>query len=131
MSFICVDDVGTVINPLLLKGQMHGGIVQGIGQALMEDIVYNPRGQLITGSLMDYCLPRADDLCDMDIISAPVPTESNLVGAKGGGESGPTGALPATVNAVVNALGPIGVTHVDMPATPHRIWQAIQLAKIA
>ncbi|MEC7490849.1 MAG: xanthine dehydrogenase family protein molybdopterin-binding subunit [Pseudomonadota bacterium] len=131
VSFICVDDVGTVINPLLLKGQMHGGIVQGIGQALMEDIVYNPRGQLITGSLMDYCLPRADDLCDMDIISAPVPTESNLVGAKGGGESGPTGALPATVNAVVNALGPIGVTHVDMPATPHRIWQAIQLAKIA
>jgi carbon-monoxide dehydrogenase large subunit len=114
---------------MLLKAQMHGGIVQGIGQALVEDIVYDADGQLITGSLMDYCLPRADDTCNMDIISAPTITKSNLIGAKGGGESGPTGALPATINAVVDALKPLGVNHIDMPATPQRIWQAIKTAK--
>ena len=129
VNFVCVDDVGTVVNPMLLKAQMHGGIVQGIGQALVEDIVYDADGQLITGSLMDYCLPRADDTCNMDIISAPTITQSNLIGAKGGGESGPTGALPATINAVVDALKPLGVNHIDMPATPQRIWQAIQTAK--
>ncbi len=129
VNFVCIDDVGTVVNPMLLKAQMHGGIVQGIGQALVEDIVYDADGQLITGSLMDYCLPRADDTCNMDIISAPTITISNLIGAKGGGESGPTGALPATINAVVDALKPLGVNHIDMPATPQRIWQAIQTAK--
>ena len=107
---------------------MHGGIIQGIGQALMEDIVYDEDGQLISGSLMDYCMPRAEGMCYMDIISAPIPTSSNLIGAKGGGESGPTGALPATINAVVDALKPLGVTHIDMPATPHRIWQTIRTA---
>ena len=126
LNFVCVDDVGTVINPLLLKAQMHGGIVQGIGQALTEDIVYDQNGQLITASLLDYCLPRADDVCNMEIISAPIPTASNLIGAKGGGESGPTGALPATINAVADALKPLGIKHVDMPATPARIWEAIQ-----
>jgi carbon-monoxide dehydrogenase large subunit len=132
VGFVCVDDVGTVINPLLLKAQMHGGIAQGIGQALMEDVVFDPAsGQLVTGSLMDYCLPRADSLCSMEIISAPVPTRSNLIGAKGGGESGPTGALPATINAVVDALKPLGIAHIDMPATPQRIWQAIRHAKAA
>ena len=128
VNFVCVDDVGTVINPLLLKAQMHGGIAQGIGQALMEDIVYDSDGQLISGSLMDYCLPRADTLCDMEIISAPTITNSNLIGAKGGGESGPTGALPAAINAVVDALKPLGIDHIDMPATPHRIWQTIREA---
>lgn len=129
VNFICVDDVGTVVNPLLLKAQMHGGILQGVGQALMEDIVFDPAsGQLITGSFMDYCMPRADDICNMDIISAPIPTASNLIGAKGGGESGPTGALPATINAVVDALKPLGVDHIDMPATPGRVWQTIQNA---
>jgi carbon-monoxide dehydrogenase large subunit len=88
-------------------------------------------GQLVTGSLMDYCLPRADTLCNMEIISAPVPTASNLIGAKGGGESGPTGALPATMNAVVDALRPLGIDHIDMPATPQRIWQAIRDARPA
>lgn len=126
VNFICVDDVGTVVNPLLLKAQMHGGIVQGVGQALMEDIAYDEDGQLLSGSLMDYCLPRADDVCNMEIVSEPTYTESNLIGAKGGGESGPTGALPATINAVVDALSPLGITHIDMPATPQRIWQAIQ-----
>jgi len=129
VNFVCVDDVGTVVNPLLLKAQMHGGIVQGVGQALMEDIVYDADGQLLSGSLMDYCVPRADGICHMEIVSAPVPTASNLIGAKGGGESGPTGALPATINAVVDALKPLGVAHMDMPATPHRIWQTIQKAK--
>ncbi len=127
VNFVCVDDVGTVINPLLLEAQMHGGIVQGIGQALMEDLVFDAdSGQLLTGSLMDYCLPRADDLCDIEVISRPVPTSSNPIGAKGGGESGPTGALPAVINAVVDALKPLGVTHFDMPATPARVWQAIR-----
>ncbi len=130
LNFVCVDDVGTVINPMLLKAQMHGGIVQGIGQALMEDVRFDDdSGQLLTGSLMDYCMPRADDLCAIEVISAPVPTASNPIGAKGGGESGPTGALPATINAVIDALKPLGVTHLDMPATPHRVWQAIQDAK--
>ena len=131
VNFVCVDDVGTVVNPMLLKAQMHGGIIQGVGQALMEDIVYNETGQLISGSLMDYCVPRADGMCFMEIISAPVPTASNLIGAKGGGESGPTGALPATINAVVDALKPLDVAHIDMPATPHRIWQTIEKAKAA
>ncbi len=130
LNFVCVEDVGVVINPLLLKAQLHGGIAQGIGQALMEDIAFDrDSGQLLSGSLMDYCMPRADDLCYFDIVSAPVPTESNLIGAKGGGESGPTGALPATMNAVVDALKPLGIRHLDMPATPERVWRAIQEAK--
>jgi len=130
VNFVCVDDVGTVINPLLLKAQMHGGIAQGIGQALMENIHFDGvSGQLLTGSLMDYCMPRADDFCYMDIISAPTITASNLIGAKGGGESGPTGALPATINAIINALRPLGIDHIDMPTTPHRIWQEIQAAR--
>ena len=128
VNFVCVDDVGTVINPLLLKAQMHGGIVQGIGQALMEDIAYDADAQLISGSLLDYALPRADDTCLMEIVSAPTITKSNLIGAKGGGESGPTGALPATINAIVDALKPLGITHIDMPATPHRIWKMINEA---
>jgi len=129
VNFVCIDDVGTVINPLLLKAQMHGGILQGVGQALMEDIVFDPAsGQLITGSFMDYCMPRASDICNMEIISAPIPTASNLIGAKGGGESGPTGALPATINAVVDALKPLGVDHIDMPATPEKIWRTIRNA---
>jgi carbon-monoxide dehydrogenase large subunit len=130
VNFVCVDDVGVVINPLLLKAQMHGGIVQGLGQALMEDLVFDrDSGQLLTGSLMDYCMPRADDLCNIEVISAPVPTKSNPLGAKGGGESGPTGALPAAINAVVDALKPLGITHLDMPATPERVWRAINEAR--
>jgi carbon-monoxide dehydrogenase large subunit len=128
-NMVCVDDVGTVINPLLLKAQMHGGIAQGLGQALMEDVAFDPAtGQLLTGSLMDYAMPRADDLCHMEIVSAPQPTTSNPIGAKGGGESGPTGALPAAINAVVNALQPLGIDHIDMPATPQRVWAAIRAA---
>ena len=96
----------------------------------MENIVFDSEsGQFISGSLMDYCLPRADNVCQMEIISAPVPTNSNLLGVKGGGESGPTGALPATINAVVDALKPLGITHIEMPATPERVWKAMNKAK--
>jgi carbon-monoxide dehydrogenase large subunit len=130
--YAIVDDVGTVINPLTLKGQIHGGIAQGIGQALMEQIVYEPEsGQLLTGSLMDYALPRAADFCDIVIESNPVPTRLNPLGAKGAGEAGTVGALPAAVNAVMDALAPLGVRELDMPASPARVWSAIQAARVS
>jgi carbon-monoxide dehydrogenase large subunit len=125
--YTIVDDVGTVINPLTLKGQIHGGIAQGVGQALMEQIVYEPEsGQLLTGSFMDYAMPRADDFCDIVIESNPVPTKLNPLGAKGAGEAGTVGALPVVVNAVMDALAPLGVRELDMPASPERVWRAIQ-----
>ncbi|NDZ17462.1 carbon monoxide dehydrogenase [Variovorax sp. WS11] len=123
------EDVGTVVNPLLLKGQIVGGVVQGIGQALMEQIVYSAdNGQLITGSFMDYAMPRAADLCDIQSFSRPVPTKANPLGVKGAGEAGAVGALPAVMNAVGNALWAAGVRHIDMPATPARVWAALQQA---
>ena len=129
-SYVIVDDVGTVINPLTLKGQIHGGVAQGVGQALMEQVVYDREsGQLLTASFMDYALPRADTLCDLHIESNPVPTALNPLGAKGAGEAGTVGALPVVINAVMNALAPLGVRHFDMPATSDRVWQAIQAAK--
>ena len=121
-----VDDVGFEINPLLVKGQLHGGIAQSTGQALMENIVFDEDSQLLTGSFMDYAMPRASDLCSFDVQSHPVPTATNPLGAKGAGEAGAVGALPVVVNAVVNALQPLGIDHVDMPLTPERIWKAIQ-----
>ena len=128
--YAVVDDVGTVINPLLLKGQIYGGIAQGVGQILKEDIAYDPdSGQLLTGSFMDYAMPRADDFCDIAIESHPVPTPTNPLGAKGAGEAGTVGAMPATMNAIIDALAPLGVTHIDLPATPERIWRAIQEAQ--
>ena len=128
--YAIVDDVGTVINPLTLKGQIHGGIAQGVGQALMEQIVYEPEsGQLLTGSLMDYALPRATDFCDIVIESNPVPTRLNPLGAKGAGEAGTVGALPAAFNAVMDALAPLGVRDLDMPASPARVWDAIRGAR--
>jgi aerobic carbon-monoxide dehydrogenase large subunit len=130
MNYTVVDDVGTVINPKLLKGQIQGGIAQGAGQALMERVVYDPRsGQLLSASFMDYAMPRADDFCPIEIESAPVPTKLNPLGAKGAGEAGTVGALPAVMLAVLDALRPLGVTALDMPATPERVWQAIQAAK--
>ena len=128
--YTIVDDVGTVINPLTLKGQIHGGIAQGVGQALMEQVVYEPEsGQLLTGSFMDYAMPRADDFCDIVIESNPVPTKLNPLGAKGAGEAGTVGALPVVVNAVMDALAPLGVRGLDMPASPARVWQAIATAR--
>jgi aerobic carbon-monoxide dehydrogenase large subunit len=129
VKYTVVDDVGTVINPKLLKGQIHGGVAQGVGQALMERVVYDPRsGQLLSASFMDYAMPRADDFGAIEIESAPVPTKLNPLGAKGAGEAGTVGALPAVMLAVLDALAPLGVTALDMPATPERVWQAIKRA---
>jgi carbon-monoxide dehydrogenase large subunit len=128
--YVVVDDVGTVVNPLLLKGQIYGGIVQGAGQILMEDIAHDPdSGQLLTGSFMDYAMPRADDFCAFEVESHPVPTSTNPLGAKGAGEAGTVGAMPALMNAIIDALSPLGVRHLDLPATPERIWRAIRDAQ--
>jgi len=128
--YALVDDVGTVINPLTLKGQIHGGVAQGVGQALMEQVVYDPEsGQLLTGTFMDYAMPRADTFCDIQIGSNPVPTALNPMGAKGAGEAGTVGALPVVMNAVLDALSPLGVRDLDMPATSARVWEAIQAAR--
>jgi carbon-monoxide dehydrogenase large subunit len=132
VNYVVVDDVGTVINPMLVKGQIHGGVAQGLGQALLENLVYEPgTGQMVSGSFMDYAMPRADDVPPMTVISSPVPTPNNPLGAKGAGEAGAVGSLPAVINAVVDALKPFGITHLDMPATPYRIWSAIRNAKAA
>jgi carbon-monoxide dehydrogenase large subunit len=124
-----VDDVGKMVNPLLVKGQIHGGVVQGLGQALFENLVYDDEGQVIAGSFMDYAMPRADDMPFFEVDSHEVPTLVNPLGAKGVGEAGTVGALPALVNAVNDALAPLGVGHLDMPMTPDRIWRAIQEAQ--
>jgi len=132
LRYNVIDDCGVEINPLLVKGQVHGGIAQGVGQALMEDIVYEPgTGQLLSGSFMDYTMPRADNFCAFDIGAHPVPTKTNPLGVKGVGESGTVGALAAMMNAVNNALQPLGITHLEMPLTPPRVWQAIRDAKNA
>jgi len=128
--YTVVDDVGTVINPTTLQGQIHGGVAQGVGQALMEQVVYDAEsGQLLTGSFMDYAMPRAADFCDIAIESSPVPTKLNPLGAKGAGEAGTVGALPAVVNAVMDALAPLGVRELDMPASPERVWRALARAR--
>ncbi len=125
-----VDDVGRMINPMLVKGQIHGGIVQGLGQGLCEVLTYEAStGQLLSGSLMDYAIPRADDVPLFDVDSHEVPTRVNPLGAKGVGEAGTVGALPALLNAVNDALAPLGVRHLDMPVTPDRVWHAIREAK--
>jgi len=127
VGYVIADDVGTVINPLTLKGQIHGGVAQGVGQALMEEIVYDAdSGQLLTGSFMDYAMPRADTLPDIAVESHPVPTKLNPLGAKGAGEAGTVGALPVVMNAVLDALAPVGVRQLDMPATSLRVWRAIR-----
>ncbi len=132
VRYAVVDDVGTVINPMGLKGQILGGIAQGLGQALMEQVVYDPEtGQLLTGSLLDYAMPRFDSICNVAIESNPVPTALNPLGAKGAGEAGTVGALPAVINAILDALAPLGVRQLDMPATSEAVWQAIARAKAA
>ncbi len=132
VSYNVVDDVGTVLNPLTLKGQIQGGVVHGVGQALLEEIVFDPdSGQLMSGSFMDYAMPRADNLSYIEVQSNPCPTATNPLGVKGAGEAGTVGALPAVMNAVVDALSVYGINHLDMPATPARVWTAIQNAKKA
>jgi carbon-monoxide dehydrogenase large subunit len=131
VRYACVNDFGTVINPLIVTGQLHGGIVQGIGQALMEMTVYDEAGQLQTGSFMDYALPRALDAPQMSVADHPVPATTNVLGVKGCGEAGCAGALTCVMNALADALAGLGIRHLDMPATPYRVWRAIQDARAA
>ena len=127
--YVVVDDVGTVVNPLLLKGQIVGGVAQGVGQILMEDIRFDTDGQILTGSFMDYAMPRARDMTAVDVLSNPVPTGTNPLGVKGAGEAGCVGAMPAVANALVDALSHLGIRHVEMPATPERLWRAISASR--
>jgi aerobic carbon-monoxide dehydrogenase large subunit len=124
-----VNDFGTIVNPMLVAGQLHGGVAQGIGQALMECVSYDSNGQPITGSFMDYAMPRAGDIPLMAVGDHPVPTKSNPLGTKGCGEAGCAGSLSTIVNAVIDALSEFGIGHIDMPLTPERVWRTIQDAK--
>jgi carbon-monoxide dehydrogenase large subunit len=126
VRYSVVDDVGTVLNPMLLHGQIHGGVAQGAGQVLMEDIHFDESGQLVTASFMDYAMPHAHNLSNIEVESNPVPTKTNPMGTKGAGEAGNVGALPAVANALVDALSEFGIKHIEMPATPERIWRVMQ-----
>ena len=128
--FTAEDDFGTIINPMIVEGQVHGGLVQGIGQALLENCVYDREsGQLLTGSMMDYAMPRADDVPEFRIGHVCTPCTTNPLGTKGCGEAGAIGSPPAVINALLDALAPLGVKDFDMPASPHRVWQAIRAAR--
>ena len=129
VRYFAVNDFGTVVNPMIVAGQLHGGVAQGIGQALMEEVSYDFSGQPITGSFMDYAMPRAEDIPPMEVGDHPSPAKSNPLGTKGCGEAGCAGSLVCIVNAVVDALSEYGITHIDMPLTPERVWRAIQDAK--
>ena len=127
IGYFCVDDAGTILNPLLFDGQVHGGIVQGTGQILMEDVNYDPEnGQLLSGSFMDYAMPRASDFCHFELVTNEVPTKHNPLGVKGVGEAGTVGSMPAVMNAVNDALHRIGAPQVEMPATAEKVWRAVQ-----
>ena len=127
--YTAVDDCGRVINPLLAAGQVHGGVVMGIGQAIYEHAIYDDEGQLLTGTLMDYAIPRASQLPDLNVGFHEVLDPNNDLGVKGIGEGGACGAPPAVVNAVLNALRPYGVKQLDMPLMPESIWRALQATK--
>ncbi len=129
VKYCAVNDFGTVINPMLVDGQTHGGVVQGIGQVLKEDIRFDDSGQMLTGSFMDYAMPRAHDFPPFKVESNPVPTKTNPLGIKGAGEAGSVGALPAVANAIVDALSQYGIHDIEMPATPERVWRALQEAQ--
>ncbi|HML06685.1 MAG TPA: xanthine dehydrogenase family protein molybdopterin-binding subunit [Xanthobacteraceae bacterium] len=128
VKYTCVNDFGTIVNPMIVEGQLHGGVVQGIGQALMELTFYDSDGQLLTGSFMDYALPRAVDAPPFVIADHPVPAKTNPLGVKGCGEAGCAGALTSVMNAVIDALADCGIRHIDMPLTPFRVWQALRQA---
>jgi aerobic carbon-monoxide dehydrogenase large subunit len=128
VKYSCVNDFGTVINPIVVEGQLHGGVAQGIGQTLMELTAYDDDGQLLTGSYMDYAMPRASDAPFFSVANHEVPAKTNPLGVKGCGEAGCAGSLTSIMNAVVDALSEYGIRHIDMPATPHRVWQAIRAA---
>jgi len=128
VNYTIQDDLGYAMNPLLMEGQIIGGAVQGLGQALFEEAVYDSAGQLVTGSFMDYTMPRTDSTPKFDFAYTEVPSPRNMLGIKGAGEAGTIGATPAVANAVMNALSPIGVTEMNMPFTPLKVWQAIRSA---
>ncbi|PWF79330.1 carbon monoxide dehydrogenase, partial [Kocuria rosea] len=129
VRYSAVHDFGVVVNPMIVAGQLHGGVAQGIGQALMEEVSYDASGQPITGSFMDYALPRAGDVPPMEVGDHPSPAKSNPLGTKGCGEAGCAGSLVCVVNAVVDALSEYGIKHINMPLTPEKVWRAIQDAK--
>jgi carbon-monoxide dehydrogenase large subunit len=132
LRYSVTDDVGRAINPMIVRGQVHGGVAQGFGQAVLERTVYDPdSGQLLSGSLMDYALPRAEDLPDIEVELIEVPCRTNPLGVKGAGEAGAIGSPPAVINAILDALAPLDVTDIDMPATPEKLWRAIALARAA
>ena len=129
LRYSVTDDVGKAVNPMIVRGQVHGGVAQGFGQAVLERTAFDPSsGQLLSGSFMDYCLPRADDLPDIEVELVEVPCGTNPLGVKGAGEAGAVGSPPAVINAIIDALAPIGITHIDMPATAEKVWQAIARA---
>jgi carbon-monoxide dehydrogenase large subunit len=125
-NYYAVDDCGRALNPMLVDGQVHGGLAQGIGQALWEEMVYDANGQLVTGSLMDYAVPKAHQFCWFDNESTETRTPVNPLGVKGVGEAGTIGSTPAVVNSVVDALAPFGVRHIDMPLKPEKIWKLMR-----
>jgi aerobic carbon-monoxide dehydrogenase large subunit len=131
VRYTAVDDFGTMVNPLLVEGQVHGGLVQGIGQVLGENVTYDADGQLLAGSFMDYVMPRADDLPSFELGFHGVPATTNALGAKGCGEAGVTAAPPTIMNAVLDALAPLGITDLDLPATPEKVWRAMRAAGVA
>ena len=126
LHYTIVDDFGTLVNPMLVEGQVHGGIAQGVGQALLENTVYSEDGQLLSGSFMDYCMPRADDLPSFDFSNVVIPCKNNPRGIKGCGEAGSVASPAAVVNAVVDALRDDGVNHLDMPITSEVVWATLQ-----
>jgi carbon-monoxide dehydrogenase large subunit len=129
LRYVAVDDCGKVVNPLLVEGQIIGGIVQAFGQAMMERCVYDEHGQLLTGELTDYPIPKAHNAPKITVDRVETPSPVNPLGAKGVGEAGTIGATPAFINAVCDALEPLGIRHIDMPLTPARVWRAIQQAR--
>jgi len=132
VAYAAVDDVGRAVNPMIVHGQTHGGIAQGVGQALLEHSHYDPEtGQLLAASFMDYAMPRADTFPDLKTALSEVPSPSNRLGVRSGGEGGTTPALAAVINAIVDALSGHGVRHIEMPATPERVWRAIRGARAA
>ena len=129
VGYSVTDDVGKAVNPMIVAGQVHGGVAQGLGQALLEHTAYDPEtGQLLAGSFMDYTIPRADDLPNIDDELVEVPCATNPMGVKGAGEAGAVGSPPALINAIIDALSGLGITQIDMPATPERVWRAVAAA---
>ncbi|MGH2357131.1 MAG: xanthine dehydrogenase family protein molybdopterin-binding subunit, partial [Candidatus Limnocylindria bacterium] len=127
--YVAVDDCGVRINPLVVEGQIHGGLAQGIGQALWEEAIYDDNGQLVTGSMMDYAVPRASWFPTFELDETVTPSPVNPMGVQGVGEAATIGSTPAVVNAVVDALSPLGIRHIDMPLSPQRVWRAMQAAR--